>query len=113
MKSSYAGLAGVGNGVNKALTFGVGWAAGWKTSKNNSKNKIVNLSPGQRAQKQQIIKNAAKSAAKGAFFTGSKAVGGIGLIPDMAVFADGYYKGYKKAYKSYNPKKTNYKKRRK
>ncbi|PFB30267.1 hypothetical protein COJ27_25300 [Bacillus cereus] len=57
---------------------------------------------GQRVQKQQIIKNAVKSAAKGALFTGSKAVGGIGLIPDAAVFVDGYYKS----------KKTNPKKRR-
>ena len=30
-------------------------------------------------------KNAVKSATKGALFTGSKAVGGIGLIPDAAV----------------------------
>lgn len=42
------------------------------------------------------MKNIAKSAVKGALFTGSKAVGGIGLIPDAAVFVDGYYKVYKK-----------------
>ncbi|WP_333563845.1 RHS repeat-associated core domain-containing protein [Bacillus cereus group sp. TH153LC] len=111
VRDSYAGFVGVGNGVNKALTFGVGWAVGWKTSKNSSKNQIANLSPGQRAAKQQIIKNAVKSAAKGALFAGSKAVGGIGLIPDMVVYVDGYYKGYKKGYKDYKPKKTTSKKR--
>ncbi|AIW86504.1 MULTISPECIES: hypothetical protein [Bacillus] len=57
------------------------------------------------------MKNIAKSAVKGALFTGSKAVGGIGLIPDAAVFVDGYYKVYKKGYKDYRTKKTNSKKR--
>ncbi|HDR7734098.1 hypothetical protein IBT50_13355 [Bacillus sp. S70] len=70
---------------------------------------MANLSPGQRVAKQQIIKNTVKSAAKGAFFVGSKAVGGIGLIPDLVVYVDGYYKGYTE----YRPKKTNSKKRRK
>lgn len=51
------------------------------------------------------MKNIAKSAVKGALFTGSKAVGGIGLIPDAAVFVDGYYKVYKKGYTDYRPKK--------
>ncbi|HFJ9317711.1 hypothetical protein COD75_11530 [Bacillus anthracis] len=46
-----------------------------------------------------------KSAAKGALFTGSKAVGGIGLIPEATAFVDGYYKEYKKGYKDYKPKK--------
>ncbi|MEB2584812.1 hypothetical protein P4J23_01075 [Bacillus cereus] len=46
-----------------------------------------------------------KSRAKGALFTGSKAVGGIGLIPDAAVFVDGYYKGYKKDIKIISRKK--------
>ncbi|EEL07375.1 TPA: hypothetical protein QCX59_005028 [Bacillus mycoides] len=59
----------------------------------------------------KIMKNIAKSAVKGALFTGSKAVGGIGLIPDAAVFVDGYYKVYKKGYKDYRTKKTNSKKR--
>ncbi|QWH16552.1 hypothetical protein EXW62_05410 [Bacillus mycoides] len=59
----------------------------------------------------KIMRNIAKSAVKGALFTGSKAVGGIGLIPDAAVFVDGYYKGYKKGYMDYRPKKTNSKKR--
>ncbi|OJE02318.1 type IV secretion protein Rhs [Bacillus cereus] len=113
VRDSYAGFVGMGNGLNKAFTFGVGWAFGWKTSKNNSKKKIANLSPGQRVAKQQIIKNTVKSAAKGAFFVGSKAVGGIGLIPDLVVYVDGYYKGYKKGYTEYRPKKTNSKKRRK
>ncbi|KWU65479.1 hypothetical protein AWW70_10350 [Bacillus mycoides] len=57
------------------------------------------------------MKNIVKSAVKGALFTGSKAVGGIGLIPDAAFLVDGYYKGYKKGYTDYRPKKTNSKKR--
>ncbi len=89
-----------------------GYTYGWKSSRSNSKKQIANLSPGQRVQTQQILKNAVKSATKGALFTGSKAVGGIGLIPDAAVFIDGDYKGYKKGYKDYKPKKTNSKKRR-
>ncbi|MBJ8069583.1 tRNA(Glu)-specific nuclease WapA precursor [Bacillus mycoides] len=112
VKSSYEGISGIGNGVNKLVTFSIGAAYGWKTSKNNSKNQIANLSPGQRVAKQQIIKNTVKSAVKGAFFVGSKSVGGIGFIPDMAVYIDGYYKGYKKGYTEYRPKKTNSKKRR-
>lgn len=46
-----------------------------------------------------------KSAAKGAFFVGSKAVGGIGLISDLVVYVDGYYKGYKKDIRSIERKK--------
>ena len=40
VRDSYAGFVGMGNGLNKAFTFGVGWAFGWKTSKNNSKRKL-------------------------------------------------------------------------
>ncbi|SCN01869.1 RHS repeat-associated core domain-containing protein [Bacillus wiedmannii] len=112
VRNSYAGFVGFGNVANKVLTFGAGTIYGWKTSKNKSKNQIANLSPGQRVAKQQIIKNAAKSAAKGALFAGSKAVGVIGMIPDAVTFVDGYYKGYKKGYKDYEPKKINSKKRR-
>ncbi|MCU5705192.1 hypothetical protein OCF67_13440 [Bacillus wiedmannii] len=56
MKSSYAGFGGFGNIMNKVLTFGVGATYGWKSSRNNSKKQIANLSPGQRVQKQQIVK---------------------------------------------------------
>lgn len=112
VRDSYAGFVGFGNVMNKLLTFGVGANYGWKSSKNKSKNQIANLSPGQRVVKQKNIKNTVKSAVKGAFFVGSKAVGGIGLIPDIVVYVDGYYKGDKKGYTNYKPKKTNSKKRR-
>ncbi|MGR5912880.1 hypothetical protein ACT7DG_26840 [Bacillus cereus] len=43
VRDSYAGFVGMGNGLNKAFTFGVGWAFGWKTSKNNSKKENCKL----------------------------------------------------------------------
>ncbi|MGU3351955.1 hypothetical protein ACLBWW_09175 [Bacillus sp. M5A3_1b] len=42
--------------MNKVLAFGVGATYGWKSSRSNSKKQIANLSPGQRVQKQQILK---------------------------------------------------------
>ena len=70
--------------MNKVLTFGVGATYGWKSSRSTLKTNRKFIA-GTARSKAANTKNAVKSGAKGALFTGSKAVGGIGLIPDAAV----------------------------
>ena len=96
--------------MNKVLTFGVGATYGWKSSRSTLKTNRKFIA-GTARSKAANNKNAVKSAAKGALFNGSKAVGGIGLIPEATAFVDGYYKEYKKDIKIIS-RKTNSKKRR-
>ncbi len=53
-----------------------------------------------------------KTATKALIMRGSKALGVYGFLPDAGVFLDGYYKGYKTAYKNYNPKRNSKKSKR-
>ncbi|HEB2438419.1 hypothetical protein [Bacillus thuringiensis] len=94
------------------MPFGIAGYAGWSGSIKQSKQKAGSVKVGNRVGKYAVVNNAKKTATKALIMRGSKALGVYGFLPDAGVFLDGYYKGYKTAYKNYKPKKNSKKSKR-
>ncbi|EJQ42231.1 RHS repeat-associated core domain-containing protein [Bacillus cereus BAG5X1-1] len=100
------------SGAGKVMPFGIAGYAGWSGSIKQSKQKAGSVKVGNRVGKYAVVNNAKKTATKALIMRGSKYLGIYGFLPDTGVFLDGYYKGYKTAYKNYNPKRNSRKSKR-
>ncbi|ACJ33588.1 hypothetical protein [Anoxybacillus flavithermus] len=86
---------GMGNTASKVGSATVGARNGWREAKTEVRIQISQAETRLAAGK--IEKAAAQTMAKGAAKGAMKAIGIWGFIPDIAIFANGFRKGYSAA----------------